>query len=176
MSEQQQTPTSAPPHVPHPPPHPIAHQPHVATPVPGMVIPAEFWISLVIGIIVLFTFPRFSEYVFTRSHPDQFSWKFSDAAGMPLKYPKTAFFYPDMGLTVFGVVMILDALVLLRPRSAPMALLLLILTALSVALNVYAIIEAYSILGFQLYCALAAAYGGYMALYEWKLMQTLRLT
>ncbi len=173
------------PHVPHHPTQqelatpPHSDVPHYASPLPGGFVPAEAWLSLVIGIIVLFTFPQFRQYLMAKAHGDPESfyslYTITDANGS-IRYEQSVFFFPQMGMTFFGVVMILDALVLLRPRFAALVWFTLVLTVLSVLLNVFAIVKAYDIGGFQLSNALAVAFGGYIALYDWRLLQTLRLS
>jgi hypothetical protein len=169
------------PHVPapnHDPAAPVVtHVPHYATPVPGAFIPAEFWLSLAIGIIVLFVFPTFRQYLVYHSHPEKFDaiTTFTDKSGNVIAYEDSAFFYPGMGITVFGVVLILDALALLRSRFALLVGLAFILTVVAVALNIFAVIKAYDEIGFQLPNALAVAFSGYIALYDWRLLQSMRL-
>lgn len=172
------------PHVPHhPTPQELATPPktnlhHYGSPVPGGFIPAEAWISLAVGVIVLFMFPIFGQYLIMHNHTDDFYAKntFWDKNGQSIPFEQSAFYYPDMGMTAFGVVLILDALVLLRPRFVALLGLALALTILCVLLNIFAIIKAYDQAGFMLYNALAVAFGGYMALYDWRLIQTLRLS
>jgi hypothetical protein len=173
-----------PPHVPH---HPsqkeLATPPqtsvsHYGSPIPGGFVPAEFWLTLVIGIIVLLAFPQFRQYLMSYHHPEDFYSKYTilDANGDSLPYEKSVFFFPQMGLTAFGIVMILDALVLLRPRWSILVWLALVVTIASVLLNIFAIIKAYDMMGFQLMNGLAVAFGGYIALYQWKLLQLVRLS
>jgi len=174
-------PASQTPHVPapnHDPAAPVVtHVPHFATPVPGAFVPAEFWLSLVIGIIVLFMFPTFRQYLVYHSQPEKFDaiTTFTDKSGNVIAYEDSAFFYPGMGITVFGVVLILDALALLRSRFAPLIWLTFILTVAALALNLFAVIKAYDEIGFQFVNALAVAFSGYIALYDWRLLQTIRL-
>jgi hypothetical protein len=91
------------PHVPHhPTPQELATPPktnvhHYGSPLPGGFIPAEAWMSLVIGIIVLFMFPSFGEYVVMHNHLDDFYAKpnntFLDKNGQSIPFEQSAFFY-----------------------------------------------------------------------------------
>lgn len=172
------------PHVPHHPTQqelstlPHSNVPHYASPLPGGFIPAEAWLSFIIGVMVLFMFPEFRHYLTMHDHMDDFYALHTivDKSGQSILFENSAFFFPEMGLTVFGVVLILDAAVLLRPRYALLLWLTLVLTVLCVLLNIFAIIKAYDGAGFMLYNALAVAFGGYIALYDWRLLQLLRLT
>ena len=113
-----------------------------------------------------------------RAHPEKFDalWHLTDQSGNLISYQDSVFFYLGMGMTVFGVVLILDALALLRPRFSLLIWTTFILTTASVALNIFAIIQAYDAAGFQLPNALAVAFGGYIALYDWRLLQSIRLS
>jgi hypothetical protein len=170
------------PHIPHhPTPQELSTPPktnvhHYGSPLPGGFIPAEAWMSFVIGVIVLFMFPTFGQYVVMHNHLDDFYAKPNNTFyknGQSIPFEQSPLFYPDMGLTVFGVVLILDALVLLRSRLVVVLWIALALTTLCVLLNIFAIIKAYDDGGFMLFNALAVAFGGYMALYDWRLIQTL---
>src|SRR5688572_25536735 len=66
---------------------------------------AEAWLSIAIGVIILLidTNRRFLQYYLARS---SFTWTFSDAAGAPLPYPQTIFFWGDFAMVAFGLVLI----------------------------------------------------------------------
>jgi hypothetical protein len=132
---------------------------------------AEAWISIAIGAILLVACHRPIEYLLTRHNPSAFSWSFADGDGNPLPYPKSAFFLPDLGIVLFGAVLILDGLLIAFIRSPRFVWFTFVLTLLAVALNLIAIVAAMDQIGFQLLSALAVAFGGYMAVYQWRLIQ-----
>jgi hypothetical protein len=173
-----------PPHVPHHPSQKELETPpktsvaHYGAPLPGGFIPAEFWLSLCFGLIILFMFPEFRDYLINLHHPDIFYSKYTivDASGMSLAFEKSAFFFREMGLTYFGIVLILDALVLLRPTWSLLVWATLAVTVSSVLLNIYAIIQSNDTAGFAWQNALCVAFGGYLALYQWRLLQLMRLS
>jgi hypothetical protein len=175
------------PHVPHHPSQkelttpPQTSVSHYGSPLPGGFVPAEFWLTLVIGIIVLFISQEFIDYLRLLHHPEIFYAKYSiidTATNNSIPYEQSMFFFPQMGVAIFGVVLIFDALTLLRPRWSILVWLALSLTVCSVALNIFAVIKGYDMAGFMfvIFNALAIAFGGYIALYQWRLLQLVRLS
>jgi len=171
------------PHVPHHPSQQELSKPqtgvsHIGSPLPGGFIPAEAWLSLAVGVIVLFMFPEFRTYLTTLSHPEHFYdlYTISDSHNQSIPFEKSVFFFTEMGLTYFGITMVLDAIVLLRPRYTVLIWIVLILNIVGVALNIFAVVKALDEAGFMIYNALAIAFGGYIALYQWRLLQNLRLS
>lgn len=174
-----------PPHVPHHPSQqelttpPQSNVSHYGSPIPGGFIPAEFWLTLVIGIVVLFMSKEFIDYLRMMHHPEDFYSAYTiidTASGSSIPYENSMFFFPQMGVAVFGVILIFDALTLLRPKWSILVFLALILTIGGVGLNIFAVIKAYDLAGFQIINALAVAFGGYIALYQWRLLQLARLS
>ena len=75
----------------------------------------EIWLSIALGLILLFMSPRFLQYVISRSTFPQ-KWKFNDAQGNPLTYTQTVFFWGDLALMLFAVVLIVEGIVLALGR------------------------------------------------------------
>jgi hypothetical protein len=132
---------------------------------------AEAWISIALGVILLFLSPRFWQWHLRRA---SFTWTSNDAAGNPLPYPQTAFYLADLGLAAFAVVMIVEGIVLLLPRRAVVIIAGLVLTAAAVVINIFALTKTYGVIGFQILNALAVAFGIYMAIFQVTLLQVLR--
>ena len=132
---------------------------------------AEAWISFALGLILIFMCPRPLQYLFSRGHPETFTWTFNDANGNPMEYPQTAFFLPDVGVVAFGFILMLDGLLLVFVRSARFIWFTLGLTALVTVLNLVALATSFNVLGFQIFPALAVAFGVYMIVYQWRLVQ-----
>src|SRR6185437_5187511 len=82
-------------------------------------IGGEAWISIALGIILLFFFNRPLQYWHTRAHPEQFTWSFVDKTGNPITYPQSAFWLPDVAFCVFCAAMILEGLTILLARRIP---------------------------------------------------------
>lgn len=138
--------------------------------VPRATGAADAWLSLAIGLVMLFAFPRAWQYFLS---PSTFTWTFRDVDGSPLSYPKSAFFLPDIGVTLFGIAMLVEAAAVFSRRSW-MLYLGLVVAVLATLLNVVAIIVAMNHIGFQIVNALAVAYGGYITLSLWHRVQLAR--
>jgi hypothetical protein len=135
---------------------------------------AEAWISIAIGIILLLISPRIWQYLFSPGTFDQ-KWTFSDASGSPLAYPKSVFFWGDLAITAFALVLIIEGLVLAFARKPAFILIAFLFTVLTVGLNlVYLVTMMSQGYGLQLLSALAVAFGVYIALFEWRLLATLK--
>jgi hypothetical protein len=135
---------------------------------------AEAWISIALGVILLVVCHRPIEYLFTRHNPAAFSWTFNDSNGNPISYTQSAFFLPDLGVVAFGLVLILDGLLLAFARIRGFVWMTFILTVIVVILNAIAIAVSMNEIGFQILPALAIAFGGYMAVYQWLLLKDSR--
>jgi hypothetical protein len=135
----------------------------------------EIWISILIGIVFIYLGARPLEYLFTRSHPEKFTWTFDDGNGNALNYPQTIFFLPDLGVCALGIVLIFDGLQMLLARSVKFAIGALILTAAVTLLNVVALaVEFQNGSGFQLLTFLSIILGGYTAIYQTNAVRQLR--
>ena len=135
---------------------------------------AEAWISIAIGLILIFMCPRPLQYLFTRGHPETFTWTFTDANGDPMDYTRTAFFLPDVGVVAFGFILMLDGLLLVFARSRSFVWVTLGLTFIVTALNLLALVTSMNQIGFQILPALAIAFGVYMMAFQWRLVQVHR--
>ena len=136
---------------------------------------AEAWISIAMGVILLLFLHRPIEYWHTRSHPEQFTWTFNDKDGNPITYPQSAFFLPDVAFCAFCAVMIFEGVAMLAARRAPAALLVaFILLVLTSGFNLIALAASYKEIGFQIFPALAIAFGIYLAIFQIGLYRSLR--
>lgn len=135
---------------------------------------AEAWLSIAIGVIILLidTNRRLLHYYLARS---SFTWTFSDSAGAPLPYPKTIFFWGDFAMVAFGLVLIIEGLVLgFAPRRGLIAMafaLTVAATLLNFGYIAFMISGGY---GFQIPSALAVVFGLYISSYEWRLLRAMR--
>jgi hypothetical protein len=131
----------------------------------------EAWITIAIAVILIFLSPRIWQYYLM---PSKFTWTFNDAQGAPLPYPNTEFYWSDLGVAAFCAVMILEAVVMLFIRKAPLLMVVLGLTVLTALLNVYVLMRTFNILGFQILNALAVAFTIYIAFYQFALLKNAR--
>src|SRR5438067_848485 len=82
---------------------------------------AEAWISIAFDVIPLLLSPRLLQYLFSPSTFPQ-KWTFFDPQGNPLTYTRSVFFWGDLALTAFALVLIVEGLVLIfARRAAPVA-------------------------------------------------------
>jgi hypothetical protein len=132
---------------------------------------AEAWISIAIAVILIFVSPRIWQYYL---FPSKFTWTFNDAQGAPLPYPSTEFYWSDLGVAAFCVVMLVEAIVMLFVRKTPLLMVALALTVVTALLNIYVIGRTFSILGFQLLNALAVAFAIYIAICQFALVRSAR--
>jgi hypothetical protein len=133
---------------------------------------AEAWFSIAIGLIVLFVFPSTFEYLHS---PAQFEQKnpVTDPQNNPIPYIHSEFFWSNLGMTVFGVVLLIEGITLLVALRRPVVLTLSALTAAAGLFNLYVVIRTYDVIGFQLFCAIAVAISGYMALSQLSIAKAL---
>jgi hypothetical protein len=137
---------------------------------PAIGTGAEAWLSFAMAVILLFLAPRIWQFYLFPSH---FTWTFNDAQGAPMAYPHTEFFWADLGLAAFSVVLFLEGIAILLFRSTPILIIALLLTLAATALNIYVIARTYNLLGFQIINALAAAFGVYIAICEFAQLRAM---
>ena len=134
---------------------------------------AEAWISIAIGLILMFvsTAGRFLEYL-TSSN---FSWNFIDPTGAPLPYRQTVFFWGDVAIFAFSLLLIIDGLILFTRKPA-LVTIAFAFTVVTVLMNFFYVVRMMNGYGFQLWSAIAVAFGVYIALFQWRLLQSLRMS
>ena len=135
---------------------------------------AEAWISIAVGVIILLMAPRLIQYLLSPAAFEQ-SIRITDEQGQPLAYTRSVFFWGDLSLTLFALVLILEGLVVAFVRNPLLVLIALVLTIATTLLNLFYVIQMIVLgYGFQIMSALAVAFGVYIALYQWRLWQSLR--
>ena len=137
---------------------------------PGL---AEGWISIALGVILLFMFPNTISYVRSPAAFEQAN-PVTDAQGNSMRYVQTAFFWTDLGMTIFSGVLIVEGVLLAFLRKSGPIYIAFGLTVAAALFNLLVTIHVYSLIGFPIYCALAVAVAGYMALTQWRLIEILR--
>lgn len=161
-------------------PEPPAEQPTAPQPVAyakprEMAVGAEIWICFALGALLMFLCSQPIEYVLTLNHPERFSGAVTDPNGNPISYPSSEFFLPQLGVCVFGVVLILDGLQMMFARSFKFAVVALGITLAGTLLNIAAQISSFKNgTGVQILCFLAVIIGGYTAIYQWNAVKMLR--
>lgn len=158
-----------------PPPPPELQDPDPRVPAtayaydpPATGTAAEAWISIAIGAILLLMSPRLFQYLLS---PSSFSqrWTFSAPDGSPLTYPQTVFFWGDLALVSFALVLILDGIVMAFVRRSAVLMATFAFTILAVVMNlIYLIAMLWGGYGLQIISALAVAFGVYIAIHQWR--------
>jgi hypothetical protein len=82
-------------------------------------------------------------------------------------------FWSDLGITLFALVLLLEGLALAFTRKRRLVMLAFALTVVTTAYNLGYLIYTFSS-GVAILSALAVAFGGYIAVFEWRLLQQLR--
>ena len=134
---------------------------------------AEAWISIALGVLLLFIFPNTLSYVHSPAVFEQNN-SVTDAQGNTIPYPKSAYFWTDLGVTVFAVALIVEGIVLAAARRIAPLIFAFLLTSLAAAFNVVVIAHAYPLIGFPAVCGIGVAVLGYMAMTQWRLIGILR--
>jgi hypothetical protein len=154
------------------PPPPASQRPmhYVSEPVAGRG--PEAWISIAVGAFLLYMFPRFLQWISSRvfhTHFDEFQL---DNVVVP--YTQVPEFWMDLGPVLFGVVLILDGIVLLSSRKVWMVAVAFVLTVVATIYNLGYVVASYSKFGAAPISFLAAAFGAYIAWYQWRTLQGMR--
>jgi hypothetical protein len=131
---------------------------------------ADAWISIAIGAILLFLFPHLIVYLL---HPGTTQFDAIDAqTGASIPYAHSAFIWPDIGVTFFCLMLIVDALLMLLIPKRGVAMLGLVLAVACAALNLFVVIRRLSTIGFQVSCALAIAFSLTVAIQRWSILRS----
>ena len=135
---------------------------------------AEAWLSIAIGVILLFMARNLISYLmdpagFAERNP------ITDEHGQPLAYTRSVFFWGDLALAGFALVLLFEGVVIAFGRRPRLVLFAFLLTIAATAINVgYFAMMMQKGYGPQLIAAFAAAFGVYIALYQWRLWRSLR--
>ena len=143
---------------------------------PGRSIDApggEAWLGVAVGAIVQLMSTRFWSFVGSKIFGTAFTWTFTDVDGVsPLAYTQSVYFFGDLALVLFGLVLIAEAAVAMAPRNRLVLRTVLALTVIATLLNLVYLIQMMAKgYGLQLMAALAVAFGIYIASYQWRLLQ-----
>lgn len=135
---------------------------------------ADVWISIAVGVILILMAPRVWQYAFSRLFGSAFTWTFTDAAGNPLPYTQSVFFWGDLAMALFAVVLIAEGLVIGFARRRALVAAALGLTVLTTLFNLgYLVWMMQGGYGLQIMSALAVAFGVYIAMYQKRLLALL---
>jgi hypothetical protein len=174
------------PPAPDPNPQPEATRPddradiaHVDAGAGGMV-----WVSLILGALCMMLGRRFPSYLVAklsgRDFHTQVNWIAGPNAGREVGYwelqGSTA--WTEASIFLFGLALVLEALALwvITSKMGGKKIILTISLLIVIIATVFNIFTAVRVMGdgaVPLMSGLAAAFGGYMAMYQWKLLRVL---
>lgn len=133
--------------------------------------PAEAWLSIAIGLIMLLLSPRIFQYLISPSTFAQ-KWTFNDGKGNLLAYTQTVYFWGDVCLTLFALSLIFEGVVLGFTRRQIWLIASILFTAMATLMNGgyvgYMMFAGY---GLQMFSALAVAFGVYAVIVLWQRYQ-----
>jgi len=128
--------------------------------------------SIAIGLIVFVLCPRLLQYLFSPATFPQ-KWQFWDAQNRPLAYMQTVFFWGDVAVYSFALALLLEGVVIAMARQTSLIAITLALTICTTLFNLWFVFYALTTgMGPQIISLLAVAFGGYIAMTEWRMLQT----
>jgi multisubunit Na+/H+ antiporter MnhB subunit len=136
----------------------------------------EAWISIGVGLIFLFAFPHFTQWLVhtvfhTKTVPSFLP--ITDENNVEIPYQKSIFFMSDLCVAIFTYALIVEGITLLLAKRPIVVAFALLVTAAAVLLNLYYLIQSFGD-GFPMVSAIAVVFGGYMLWYQWRLLQMMR--
>jgi hypothetical protein len=148
-------------------------------------VAAEVWLSAIIGVVLMLLGRSFGGYLLARltgqPYHTNVSWTDGPNTGQEVAYWQLDGFTAlnDSAIWLFGVAMLLEAVVLAAVNTrfkAKVGLLRLALfiTLLATAYNLFAAMKLLGAGVLPLLSLLAVGFGGYIAVFEWRLLQQLR--
>jgi len=142
------------------------------------------WFSLIVGALCMMLGRSFASYATAKlrgvEYHTKVDWQVGPKAGQEVAYfeLQTGAAWADMGIFLFGLAMILEAVSLAIVNSRARAKQFWIAASLCVVIlaTIINLIAAIKVLEAGLIptvSGLAVAFGGYMAMYQWKLLRLL---
>jgi hypothetical protein len=153
---------------------------------------AEVWLSAIVGVVLMLFGMTFAKWALTTMVGGTYSTGLTWGApvpgqpnqhpeGSPIAYWDLAGFtaLQDAALFLFGFAMVLEAVVLLAVHSrlrakVPLLLVALTVTLTATVLNLVVCAKIVAAGALPLMSLLAVGFGGYIAVYEWRLLQHFR--
>jgi len=134
---------------------------------------AETWISLGVGLFLLLFYPRFLQWASSRVFHTHFVEFTDNDTGAVVPYQTLPEFWSDLGPTLFGVVLILDGLLILTRKPA-LVMAAFVLTLISTAFNIVWVVVSYSKYGLAPISFLAVIFGGFILSTQWNSFRTMK--
>ena len=145
--------------------------PYAPLPEPG--VGAEVWISIAIGALLLLMQPRLLQFLAHQVFGSHFSPYIDPQTGGEVPYTAQMDFWSDLGITLFGFVLIVEGLALAFARKRSVVIVAFALTVLTTAYNLGYLVVSFTS-GIAILSAFAVAFGVYIAVAQWKMIQASR--
>jgi hypothetical protein len=179
LSETPKPPPPEPTPQPNPPPDDRADIAHVDAGAGGMV-----WVSLILGLLCMMVGRRFASYLAARLSGREFhtqsTWSMGPRAGQEVEYwdLSGSSAWTDASIFLFGLALLLEAVALwvITSRMGGKKFILsisLVIVVISTVFNLYTCVRVLGDNLIPLPSGIATAMGGYMAIYQWKLLRVL---
>ena len=130
---------------------------------------AEAWISIALGVLLLFIFPNTISYLHSPTDFEQTQPR----KPMRRKHDSVSaqrFFLEDLGVTVFAAALVLEGIALAAARKIAPLWVAFVVTVLAAIFNVIVIAHVDPLIGFPIFCGVGVVILGYMALTQWRLI------
>ena len=150
---------------------------------PSEMIGAEVWLSAIIGLIFLLLGRRFAIYLFSVVSGKAFhtgvNWISGAKAGQEVGYRELEgfVFFNESAMFAFGLALIFEAIVLAVlnlniPGKRPLIFVALLIAGLATVYNLIVALMLFTTGALPLFSLLAVAFGGYIVVLEWRMLQT----
>jgi hypothetical protein len=142
------------------------------------------WISVILGALCMMIGRRFAAYLFAkltgRPFHTEVNWIAGERAGQEVQYWELqgSIALTETSMFLFGMALVLEAIALwaissrVGGKKAILSISLLVVV-ISTVLNLYTAARVMGAGAIPLQSGLAVAFGGYMAMYQWKLLRVL---
>lgn len=150
-------------------------------------VAAEVWVSAIIGGVLMLIGRSFAGWLLATLAGHEYHtgvfWTDGALEGQEVKYWQLAGLtaLSDSATFLFGLAMVLEAAALAAAATrfrhkVPLVAVALTITVLATAYNLFVAGKMFTINVLPTVSLLAVAFGGYIAFYEWRLLQRLRTT
>jgi hypothetical protein len=134
---------------------------------------AEVWLSVAIGLLLLLMQPRLLKFLAHKLFGTFFAPYIDPETGNEVPYTAQLDFWSDLGITLFAFVLILEGLAIAFARRRGVVAAAFALTALTTVYNLAYLLYTFN-QGIAILSAFAVAFGVYIAIFEWRLLQQLK--
>jgi len=145
---------------------------------------AMLWVSMILGLLCMGIGRNFASYTIAKMTGHEYhtnaTWAMGPQAGQEVAYWDLQGYaaFTDAGIFLFGLSMVLEgfALAMIRSKLGGKRIAIsisLVIVALATLVNLYTATRLLGIGLIPLMSGLAVALGGYMAIYQWKLLRVL---